>query len=548
MANVDARLKKYFDEYDKAGAVPASLDNKKIEQILAGKSDQEMPKKINALCNLILSVESAINAKLSDSVSNISAVEIAKNFTISSNPYEPEYSTKISMSKAGAKNQSVANIALDINIQKIFKLPAERVYSVIYALVEGSILNKALDKNTLSAEDEEYKSVELVRDVEEAEKLSGKKSKANRSMLANLIKYIANGLKELFGEKYSADKINAISKNIADNYANAYGGIENAYGEMFDASKLKSDPSIEDLNLARISKILQNAEKQRAEANPVGEMSYAQQASALLSEKTKVAFERMKTGEAGQLQEFCVKFIGNFVTSNGYDVSSVEVEFINNPNGPQGRFVDGNQKKIQVNLAKVKNTTDLVMTMTHEGTHAIDALNNEYSQKAGGLIDACRSKKPETLGLDPLSKEGKLLRYLNNAAYHLDPNERRGRIGELAGLKFMTNFADDAATKTEIAKNITSFNNYQQRTIQIATDLQSLDSKYSLTNLKNSFFDVYSSLTETQRDAITQQLDYLERVLNNGIDLTAERQSVLNSRDVRSELSGVEFVGESFQM
>ncbi len=548
MSNVDSRLKKYFEEYDSAAPVSAGLDENQIEGILSGASDREMPQKIMALCKIISSVESAINARLGENKSNITAVSISNNLTISSNPNDPEYSTKIVMSSAGGEVKgSVANISLNVNVQKMLKLPAERMYAKVYALVESSVFDKVLEKSIAEPDVERLQSVELVRDAEEAEKVTGENSKENRTILGRIVKYIIDGLRELFGSNYSEEKLEAISKNIARDYSTAYGGVSEAYNEMFDVSQLKGDPSVEELKVARRSKILKNAEKAAEQDEPGAELSYREQAMALLSEDTRDAFEQMKVGDNSfAMQGFCSSFIADYLAANGFSPDAVEVVFVDDKSSPQGLFSPGDPAKITVNVAKVKDVTDMVMTIAHESKHAVDALNNGEKGERARLDNVAKSINCNKYGIMPGTPEYNFIKKLNSIAYHIDPNERRGREAELAGLEFMQQMAGgNSDTAREIEKNIAGFNKYQKNTIMIIEGLVGGKGKYSMDALEQEFSAIGGlNLPENLRIAIREKLSYIQDRINEGLSAERERTSIENTKQIAQDLKGQEHLTE----
>ena len=548
MSNVDSRLKKYFEEYDSAAPVPAGLDDNQIEGILNGSADRDMPEKIMALCKIISSVESSINARLGENKSNISSVNISNNLTISSNPNDPEYSTKIVMAGAdGGMGGSVANISLNVNVQKMLKLPAELMYAKVYALVESSVFDKVLEKSISEPDVENVQAVELVRNAEEAEKLTGENSKENKTLLGRIIKYVIDGIRGLFGANYPEEKIEAISKNIARDYSTAYGGVSEAYNEMFDASAIKSDPTVQELKVARRSKILQNAEKAAESDEPAKELSYREQAMALLSEDTKDAFEQMKGGsDSFAMQGFCSSFIADYLAANGFGPDDIEIVYVDDKSSPQGLFSPGNPARITINVAKVKDVTDMVMTIAHESKHAVDALYNGEKHERARLDNVAKSINCNKYGIMPGTPEYNFIKKLNSIAYHIDPNERRGREAELAGLEFMQQMAGgNSDTAREIEKNIAGFNRYQKNTISIIEGLVSGKGKYSMAALEEEFSAIGGlNLPENLRVAIREKLGYIQDRINEGLNSERERASIESSKQIAQDLKGREHLTE----
>lgn len=540
MSNVDSRLKNHFEEYDSSAPLTDSFDEKEIERILSGTSGTPMPQKITAFCKVVSSVESAINARLSQTKSNISSVNLSNNLTISSNPNDPEYSTKIMMTTAENGKGAVANIALNVNVQKMLKLPAERVYAALYALVESSVFDKILEKEIEEPDSQNLQSVELVRNAEEAEKITGENSKENKTLLGRIIKYIMDGLRELFGANYPPEKLEAISKNIARDYSSAYGGTAEVYSEMFDTSKIKRDPTVQELKSARRSKILTNAENAADSNEPGAELSYREQATALLSEDTRDAFEQMKVGGAPEMQSFAESYISDYLQSNGVGAGDVEVVFVNNAGAPKGLFRPGDPAQIIVNLNKMKDSTDMVMTITHESKHAVDSIKKGDKDEKPRKNDIAVKIEYGDYGLIKGTPEFKFVKKLNAIAYHIDPNERRGRMSELAGLRFMQSMAgDDPEITEQVERNIAGFNKYQKDTIKAIDGLNSKTGPYALETLEAEFSALGGlSLPENLRSAIRAKIEYIKDRMEEGLDATSERGSIDNTVQIAKDLKG----------
>lgn len=535
-------LKEVFDKYNKAEPISANFNDKKLSGILDGTSKEPMPLKIDALCELVSSVATTITGDLNNTT-NISEVQIA-DFTVSSNPNDPICSPHVDLGAKEAKGL-VANVSLHINIQKLAHLPAEELYSRVYSIVYASIFDKTLEKDS-SGSAQSVEDAELIRDMSDVEE---KEAGQNPTLLGRIAKYVKEQLREILGLDYPEEKLDTISREITNNYSSAYGGADVAYEEMFDTSKIKGDPSVQQLNNARVSKLVSKADMAAAAENPREEMSYRQQANALLSEHTKESFNKMKNGGAHEMQAFCQTYITEMLKSNGIDVGSLEITFDSGKNLPQGTFFDGNPKRINVNLDKVKDLTDLVMTLTHETTHAMDSISNTESgitnARGGGLLGVARGVKFDSLGIKKNSEEGVLLSLLNSMAYHLDPNERRGRIGELAGLKFMSEMAGvDTDTRREVDKNIAGFAKYQKLTIQYAQDLMDPNSKRNLTALRARYEAMKDQLSENVRQAFEEKFNYIEQALAVGLDMQQEQESIRNAQNISREMNAQEPINE----
>ena len=371
------------------------------------------------------------------------------------------------------------------------------------------------------------------------------------TLFGRVVKYIADKIRDFLGLDYPEDKLNTIAKEITHNYSSAYGGADIVYEEMFDASSIKGDPTVKQLQAARVNKLISKADMAAAYESPREEMSYRQQASALLAENTKEAFSKMKSGGAAEMQAFCQTYITQMLASNGINIDDLQITFdsVRMVNGkevplPQGTFYDGNPKSINVNLDKVKDITDLIMTLTHETTHAMDSIANSsqgvFNARGGGLLGVARGANLDDLGVKKSSEEGMLLSLLNSMAYHLDPNERRGRISELAGLQFMAEMAGvDSDTRKQVDKNIAGFERYQELTEAYVTDLSSNDpeNKRSLVALRAKYDAMKDRLSESVRAAFDEKFNYIEQALAVGLDISQEQESRRNARNISREMN-----------
>ena len=528
----NTELKQVCESYNKAEPIPADFNDDRLKGILSGTSNEPMPKKIEALCKLISNVANSISGQLKHNT-NIADIKI-EDLTVSSNPNDPNCAPHVDLASMDGSDRMVANVSLHVNIQKLINLPAEEVYSRVYSVVYASIFDKTLEKDATLA-DQVVDNADLVRGMDE---VKGE----DMTLFGRVVKYIADKIRDVLGLDYPEDKLNTIAKEITHNYSSAYGGADVVYEEMFDASSIKGDPTVKQLQEARVDKLISKADMAAAYENPREEMSYRQQASALLAENTRDSFNKMKSGGSAEMQAFCQTYITQMLASNGIDIGSLQITFESGAGLPQGTFYDGNPKRINVNVDKVKDVTDLVMTLTHETTHAMDSIINSeqgvFNARGGGLLGVARGVKLDTLGLKRTSEEGMLLSLLNSMAYHLDPNERRGRISELAGLQFMSEMAGvDSDARKQVDKNIAGFEKYQRLTIKYAQDLMDPNSKSNLTALRARYEAMKDQLSDNVKAVFEEKFNYIEQALSVGLDMAQEQESLRNARNISREMN-----------
>lgn len=530
-------LKNVFDDYNKAAPLPKGFNNNDIDGILSGKSGKEMPKKIDEFGKLIKSAEKSINDHWRNKT-NITAIRI-NNIDTNSDPNNPTILPKTTMKSTGVDNGVMVDLSVNVNLSKLSYLPADRVYSQIVSAIEFEVFNKELDKDPEVAKgDSEKENMAFGRNAKDLEPFesSANDGVATKNLITYLSAGIANFIKELFGIEPTDNQVKNIANEVVQDFSGkkAYGSAENAYDSMFDKSRLSKEPSLRELQGARIGKMLIDAETAFDMGEYDAEMSYREQASALMSESMKDSFENMKSKNPEAIQSFCTQYIASLLQSNNFSAESVSVSFIaNEETNSKGKFYQdgpgGVGREIVINLAtpngKEMSLTDLIMTLTHETRHAMDSLINEErgveSGKGGNLVYTCKTtskkNKVEKLGLIPGSEEYELLTLLDKMAYALDPNEMRGRMAELTALEFMAQMGDDSMA-ADIEKNKAAFERYQKKTEDYAMGVFDSSSEFNLDKLWSQYQDLKNSgeLSAEAISAFEAQFEYLRELCKEG--------------------------------
>ncbi len=531
-------LKNVFDDYNKAAPLPKGFNNNDIDGILSGESGKEMPKKIDEFGKLIKSAEKSINDRWKNRT-NITAIRI-NNIDTNSDPNNPTILPKTTMQSTGVDNGVMVDLSVNVNLSKLSYLPADRVYSQIVSAVEFSVFNKELDKDPeLAKGDSEKDNMAFGRDAKELESFesSANDGVATKNLITYLSAGIANFIKELFGIEPTDNQVKNIANEVVQDFSGkkAYGSAENAYDSMFDKSRLSKEPSLRELQGARIGKMLIDAETAFDMGEYDSEMSYREQASALMSESMKKAFtDKLKSKNPEEVQSFCTQYIASLLQSNNFSAESVSVSFIaNEETNSKGKFYQngpsGVGREIVINLAptngKEMSLTDLVMTLTHETRHAMDSLINEErgveSGKGGNLVYACKTTskkdKVERMGMVPGSEEYKLLTLLDNMAYALDPNEMRGRMAELTALEFMAQMGDSSMAD-DIERNKAAFERYQKKTETYAMGVLDSSSEFNLDKLWEQYQELKNAgeLSAEAVSAFEYQFKYLKELCKEG--------------------------------
>ena len=130
---------------------------------------------------------------------------------------------------------------------------------------------------------------------------------------------------------------------------------------------------------------------------------------------------------------------------------------------------------------------------------------------------------------------------------HLDPNERRGRISELAGLQFMAEMAGvDSDARKQVDKNIAGFERYQSLTEQYVEDLSSHDpkNKRSYEALYAQYLGMKDRLSDNVKQVFEEKFNYIKQALEAGLDVSREQESRRNARNISREMNAQSLISE----
>ena len=353
--------KEYFEELEAAGKLPA---------------------KIYEVKKLIGQVESSINRRLEKANVGLKKINLLSNTSISMQSNAPKLMTKITIVKNGEKATDSVNFALNLSAQKLLNLPAEEIYGVVSALVYTSILKKK-EGSLQSSENELDDEVLFVSDAFEEEEIRNR-NKSNEQDAGSkniIIRYLKKFLKEFFGlyDSPEAVKYNAampanfydkISQAVANDLAGKNG--TEVVSSMFNLETLSQEMlSDNDVAIARTEKLREQAKEAESQGNEELSVSYSKQSLELLSYQTKEDFTKMKFGASSEnsgMAVFAQSFISEILAKNGVPIESVNITF--NPDEYPGVFNPPNN--INIDVSKVENVTDFVMTLSHETQHAVD--------------------------------------------------------------------------------------------------------------------------------------------------------------------------------
>ncbi len=527
------KLNEIFEGFDNSEPLPASLSNLDLERlskqstIRPNNNKSEAPKtKKDGIIAIVKKVESAINNKLPIG----KEIKVDLTFTASLVNSAPDGGKK------GVFVQSKKNndVAMNINIKRLSKLPSLEVYSIIYnALYRHSVQNEAVSDNNFDLD----AGVDENTEVEEPKKKKSSKDKAIECLAGYLNKFLPKYFDGKFKEFSAISKLVAIQ--IVDEMDEE--DFEKILSVFFKFEKL--DKKAENL----VEEFLGSSETSRLEyinykateflLDPNKEqtgLNYLQQAEELLSVSTKTKFQEAVNSNGKSLNDFksfCVSYANRFMYSN--NLNGIEVTF--EPEGALGEFYDDSPPRINVNLKRIDSVSELAMTLSHELTHAVDSCLNKskgkYNRDGGGLIDTI-SEDISDSGLKESDPAYKLLKELKNYCYHINPNERHARIGELSALSFIDEMSKDNTGKninlrSQLFSSASKYISYQNRTAEMINNLSS-----AKISAWRDMLAGFNKIPSHAKNMINERIDYLEGMLESGLMIDAEKESIEAARRI----------------
>ena len=538
-------LKNIFNDYN-TGKMPENISNTYLEQLLKDKNKLEkVPRKIMAIIRMVERIENSLNSVFANSGTRF---ELFSNTTISADIKDGNIKTKITLFEIGDGDSSIVNIPLNINIKTLLEMPPEEVYAILKGLIYHSVLCNKLDKSEEN-HDKDFENVLFYRDQEEKDDLKEHvKEKSNKEKAKKALKTYFMGLfEEYFSEDFK--KFDNIAELIANDIVSTMdpGDIKEMLSSFFDMSKFKDEgiEKVEEflnsdyrtLSRSRESLILSKAKDRIAEpGKEIEAINYQKQYKALLSVNTKAKFEEMKNSanDENKIRDFCIEYVNNFMISNGLAPFAPNEITFNNVGG-LGLYSDnGVSRSININLSQINSITELVMTLSHELTHAKRSITNQsiglFDRDTGSGLVGGMDEDISNSGLKEGTREYDFLVKLENYCYHLDPNEREGRIGEMSALGFMKELAPER--QDEIEQSISGYLKYQQRTIDIKKALLGEEvngNDMSIDDINRIFKEIKDKLPERARNLIEERVKYLNVLVENKskqLDMSEEDKSI----------------------
>lgn len=260
------------------------------------------------------------------------------------------------------------------------------------------------------------------------------------------------------------------------------------------------------------------------------------------------------------LREFAENYAITYLRANGVDPRNVDITLKNE--GALGTFypaqVPGGRCTVNINVVeieKMKNPTEVAMTLSHELRHSIDAtqasqLNGDKQARlqfniteAVGLGDPRRDENKHTyqkngVGDPNYSKDVKaydILLTLKNDCYYVNPNERMARIAELSALEFMKIKAKgDKGVKQYIIRSAEGFIAYQ---VDTKTAIEKVLKDGYLENQRAAFNSIGLASNDPLYEMLENRLGYLNFV-KGSLNTKAEENAIAQAKQLIAELEG----------
>lgn len=481
MGELNAEMKEIFDNYNKAGNVPPegfnkdelnnSAKGKAVAEIirLAEKNIRKNASKVFENFNVEFKYSSSDNSKLGEEIINAIDFNFANN---------------------GDKKD--LDVSINFNFSKLCQLPPEEVYSMVYATMHSSLLKKrealSAGKDFQFGKAEELNEEPAVND----ENFDRQGNYVSNHPIRDFIKKI---LKILFGDEpdKSIEDYGPIARQIETDFTQS--GI--TAEDMFE------NPQGNNLIAERYGKVVKQG--------------YQQQATYLLGEISKEDFNSIKTGNDQELRNFCESYAKVILNSSNMTKGDVPIVFVNS--GSIGEYMDyGNRQEVRININEIKNINnpaEVVMTLQHELTHAIDSSSNKgkniTTEKGYGLVDNLVGGVHEIDNIqqkEPAKVFG-YVKHLQEICYRINPNEQSARIGELAAIKFMKGMNPDKDMQKYIERSIDDYNNYQNNVLKNMNECETVAQEYE-TEIKHLV------VNQSTHKIIGDRLNYIESLKQRG--------------------------------
>ena len=514
--------------------------------------DLVLKQKIECINLFIKQIQNKMNMKYAKALNMGFVLHGSQHYY--ADPNMPSVLTKVNILTMNGKN--IAPISLNIPLDKLISMPALEFYTILSAMTEIAI--QSMDKGKAN----EFESVDIGKVREDKvlqvdEKLEETADKIVDKDKAHelLSKYLEYFLSETCGNEF--ERFENIASLVATDIISEMESdeIEKMLGIFFDFSQLNEEAlrHVADFTGKEVAELREDCLFNKSQSlwnDPDKEpqaLNITQQYQTLMSNRLKSQFsDLVKHQEDGfegsvNVREFCKNYADTFMTSNG--LKPILVTFKNE--GELGTYIDSaKSQKININLSKITTVSELVSTLSHELTHAVESSINKstgnQTKEGFGLADNISLDISKTT-LTEGTKEHDLLKQLNKYCYRLNPNERSARYGELSALKLMQAIVSTEKEKQQLRDTIASFRSYQSTTLEVIANLK--DEKF-FADLEAQIQSVLASnIPESDKQLFIERLDYIKKMMANQIDLEASYESASLKEIEKFEMSEMEIAG-----
>jgi len=525
----DEELIKLFDRFDNTKACGFITEYALIRFRDIPEWDVNLARKIKLLKKFVQNIQTTLNIKYKNLIGGKFSIE--KNLFFYADPNMPQVYTRLKISQSG--KGSIVPLSLNMPLDKLLRMSAFELYSILSASTYLTI------QQMLKGKDGFVNSVDLNRvpqdkidDLSEIIKDKAVEESNKRKAAKILAKYLEKILPMYCGgEFYEFDDISkVVAMDIVEQMPNE--SVEKIIAGLFYGSEEIHQEAVEKVAqfLGKdVSELRRNALADKAlnlfkDENKIAEAFNASQqyqtlVSCSVQEQFAALVENSKNGRTNlpvSLEQFCQNYANTVMMSAG--VPPIELTFLSN-NDDLGTFVDyGTSQKININLKKIAekgSICELVSTLSHELTHAIEAYANKSVGKCSiegyGLQNNISNDISKT-SFASQSEAFELLRTLNKYCYRINPNERSARYGELMAFSFLQNFDLSGGEHDKLGEMLKSYVEFQGETMDILKSLSNEDFVKDLRNKVNKV--IASGVSENDRELLVSRIDYIEKIMS----------------------------------
>ena len=564
------KLMDIFKKYDSLH--PATFNKEKFKMELQKPGGTSILKDKIVLLNMLINKANNFARMRYGVIANIQT-------TFSADPEGPNIILNYNVSNLFDEKGRVLKFNLNIDFYKLKDMPAMEIYSIVtYHLVDAITKYKAnMDKQnkTIDADAKDletnYEDNEASATLEDDEQnVESKDDKIEKLKNKSRARKVVSKYLEGFLSNYCADMFTRFD-NIADYIAGQI--VEELDGEtlkeilsplfifpssLINKKVIEMADKIKDeftgrgtFVVARITNYIlpaRDLQIEGASQDPADADGFLRQAEELKKNDIILQFFKPESEKGNvELVNFCETYVKNFMKVNGFKPIPVVFKKTKGVRREMGQFVDmGTSQHIEINLNAHKkggngtiNFPELLNTLTHECTHAADAIRNKargvMTQDGFGLVNGI-STDISGAGIEKGSDEGKFLARINEYCYRLNPNERRARLSELVGIKLIADCCGEEDRKI-VENTINAAKTYHLRTLKVAQQLGLTDSSENgneLYNLEIEFEkNLRDSLPITAIKLIEERLNYLRAFREKPLNYEKEMQLVEKYESLR---------------